>query len=43
MESCVTPCLITAGVILTVLIIAHVLLYIKLLEWSKERYGNNSK
>jgi hypothetical protein len=41
--SCVTPCLITAGVILVVLIIVHVVLYIKLLELSKERYGNKSK
>ena len=37
--SCFAPCLITAIIILVAFIIAHIFLYIKLLEWSKQRYN----
>jgi hypothetical protein len=36
-DSCFTPCLLTGFGVLLVFIIAHIFLYLKLLELSKER------
>lgn len=39
-DSCVAPCLMTGFIIFLIFLIAHIFLYLKLLDLSKKRYKN---